>query len=115
MFAHGFNDRRKYFVRDFEKICSKLKVKYCLATTSGTMAQYIAMKAMGIKRGDEVITQAFTFVATVEAILALGAKPIITDVDQSLNMCVNDLKKKISKKTKLIIPVPMLGNPCDMK
>ena len=79
------------------------------------MAQYIAMKAMGIKRGDEVITQAFTFVATVEAILALGAKPIITDIDESLNMCVNDLKKKISKKTKLIIPVPMLGNPCDMK
>lgn len=118
MFAHGFNDRRKniFRVRDFEKkICSKLKVKYCLATTSGTMAQYIAMKAMGIKRGDEVITQAFTFVATVEAILALGAKPIITDIDESLNMCVNDLKKKISKKTKLIIPVPMLGNPCDMK
>jgi 8-amino-3,8-dideoxy-alpha-D-manno-octulosonate transaminase len=118
MFAHGFNDRRKniFRVRDFEKkICSKLKVKYSLATTSGTMAQYIAMKAMGIKRGDEVITQAFTFVATVEAILALGAKPIITDIDESLNMCVNDLKKKISKKTKLIIPVPMLGNPCDMK
>ena len=62
MFAHGFNDRRKniFRVRDFEKkICSKLKVKYCLATTSGTMAQYIAMKAMGIKRGDEAITQAY--------------------------------------------------------
>lgn len=118
MFAHGFNERRKniFRVRAFEKkICSKLKVKYCLATTSGTMAQYIAMKAMGIKRGDEVITQSFTFVATVEAILALGAKPVITDIDDSLNMCVKDLKKKISSKTKLIIPVPMLGNPCDMK
>ena len=114
MFAHGFNDRRKTFLEleILKKKCSKLKVKYCLATTSGTMAQYIAMKAMGIKKGDEVITQAFTFVATVEAILALGAKPIITDIDESLNMCVNDLKKNI-KKTKLIIPVPMLGNPCD--
>ena len=118
MFAHGFQDRRKniFRVRAFEKkICSKLKVKYCLATTSGTMAQYIAMKAMGIKQGDEVITQAFTFVATVEAILALGAKPVITDIDKSLNMCPNDLKKKITPRTKLIIPVPMLGNPCDMK
>ena len=118
MFAHGFNERRKniFRVRNFEKkICSKLKVKYCVATTSGTMAQYIAMKAMGVKKGDEIITQAFTFVATVEAILALGAKPVITDIDNSLNMCPEDLKKKISPKTKLIIPVPMLGNPCDMK
>ena len=118
MFAHGFNERRKniFRVRNFEKkICSKFKIKYCLATTSGTMAQYIAMRSMGIKKGDEVITQAFTFVATVEAILAIGAKPVITDIDNSLNMCVKDLKKKISSKTKLIIPVPMLGNPCDMK
>ena len=118
LFAHGFDDRRKniFRVRNFEKkICSKLKVKYCVATTSGTMAQYIAMKAMGIKKGDEVITQSFTFVATVEAILALGAKPVITDIDNSLNMCPKDLERKISAKTKLIIPVPMLGNPCDMK
>ena len=118
MFAHGFNERRKniFRVRNFEKkIYSKLKVKYCVATTSGTMAQYIAMKAMGVKKDDEVITQAFTFVATVEAILALGAKPVITDIDNTLNMCPEDLKKKITPKTKLIIPVPMLGNPCDMK
>ena len=118
MFAHGFNERRKniFRVRTFEKkICAKLNVKYCVATTSGTMAQYIAMKAMGVKKDDEVITQAFTFVATVEAILALGAKPVITDIDNTLNMCPEDLKKKITPKTKLIIPVPMLGNPCDMK
>ena len=118
MFAHGFNERRKniFRVRAFEKkICAKLNVKYCVATTSGTMAQYIAMKAMGVKKNDEVITQAFTFVATVEAILALGAKPVITDIDNTLNMCPEDLKKKITPRTKLIIPVPMLGNPCDMK
>ena len=78
------------------------------------MAQYIAMRALGIKKGDEVITQAFTFVATVEAILALDAKPIIVNIDKSLNMSAIDLEKKITKKTKLIIPVPMLGNPCDM-
>ena len=68
------------------------------------------MKALGIKSGDEVITQAFTFVATVEAIIALGAKPVITNIDETYGMCLHDLKKKINKKTKLIIPVPMLGN-----
>ena len=114
MFAHGFENLRNnnYLVRKFEKkICQKLNVKYCLPTTSGTMAQYIAMKALGIKRGDQVITQSFTFVATVEAILALGAKPVILNVDKTLNMDLNELKKIINKKTKLIIPVPMLGNP----
>ena len=117
LFGHAFNDLRNniFRVRDFEKnICKKLKVKYCVATTSGTMAQYVAMKALGIKENDEIITQAFTFVATVEAIMALRAKPIIINVDKSFNMCPEELKKKISKKTKLIIPVPMLGNPCDI-
>lgn len=117
LFAHGFDERRKkiFRVREFEKqVCKFLKVKYCLATTSGTMAQYIAMRALGIKKGDEVITQAFTFVATVEAILALEAIPVIVNIDKSLNMSATDLEKKITNKTKLIIPVPMLGNPCDM-
>ena len=118
LFAHGFNERRKniFRVRDFEKqVCKYLNVKYCVATTSGTMAQYIAMHALGIKKGDDVLTQAFTFVATVEAILAIGANPIIVNIDESLNMSAIDLKKKITKKTKLIIPVPMLGNPCEME
>lgn len=117
MFAHGFNKLRNniYRVRKFEKqVCKQLNVKYCLATTSGTIAQYIAMKALGIKEGDEVITQSFTFVATVEAILALGAKPVIINIDKSLNMCPLELERSISKRTKLIIPVPMLGNPCRM-
>ena len=112
--AHGFDERRNfiYRVKLLEKKISKiLKVKYCTLTTSGKMAQFIAMKAIGIKKNDEVITQSFTFVATIEAILALGAKPIIVDIDETLNMDPNELKKKISYKTKLVIPVPMLGNP----
>ena len=84
-----------------KQICKFLKVKYCLATTSGTMAQYIAMRALGIKKGDEVITQAFTFVATVEAILALDAKPIIVNIDKSLNMSAIDLEKKLQRKLNL--------------
>jgi len=70
---------------------------------------------MGVKPGDEVITQSFTFVATVEAILELGAKPIITEIDKSLNMDPIDLKRKITKKTKTIIPVHMSGVSARMK
>ena len=86
LFAHGFDKRRNYIfrVKQFEKkVADFLKIKHCISTTSGTMAQYIAMKALGIKKGDEVITQAFTFVATVEAILEIGAKPIIVNIDET--------------------------------
>ena len=65
------------------------------------MAQYIAMHALGIKKGDDVLTQAFTFVATVEAIIAIGANPIIVNIDESLNMQAIDLKKKLQKKLNL--------------
>ena len=97
LFGHGFEKRRRniFRVKIFEKMFSNfLKTKYSITTTSGTMAQYIAMKALGIKRGDEVITQAFTFVATVESIIEIGAKPIIVDIDETFNMCPIDLEKK---------------------
>mgnify|MGYP006079545099 CR=1 FL=1 len=117
MFAHGFDHLRngRYRVREFENELKEfVSVDHCLATTSGTMAQYIAMKAMGIGPGDEVITQAFTFVATVETIIAIGATPVIVDVNDSYNMDPALLKNAINENTKLIIPVHMLGNPCDM-
>jgi 8-amino-3,8-dideoxy-alpha-D-manno-octulosonate transaminase len=117
LIAHGGGDiRKKYHVREFEKNCSKFfKVKYCLAVSSGTAAIKIALKALGVKRGDEVITQAFNFIATVEAILDIGARPIIVNVNENLNMDPDELKKKITKKTKAVIPVHMLGFSCDMK
>ncbi len=117
MFAHGFDERRNniFRVRDFEKkFAKKFGVKHCLATTSGTMAQYIAMKALGIGPGDEVITQAFTFVATVETIIQIGATPILLESDETFNMDLNKLEDHITEKTKLIIPVQMLGNQVDM-
>ena len=111
LFAHGFEKlRKKYHVRDFEsKFASFMNAKYGLAVTSGTSAIKIGLKALGVKPGDHVITQSFNFIATVEAILDCGAKPIIVNIDDTLNMCVDDLKKKITKKTKVIIPVHMLG------
>ena len=92
--------RKNFHVREFEKeICKKFKSKYALAITSGTAAIKIALKALGVKRDDEVITQAFNFIATIEAILDLGAKPIIVGVDKTLNMSPELLEKSITKKT----------------
>ncbi len=117
LFAHGFDVRRNniFRVRDFEKkFAQTLSGKSAAACTSGTAAQYIAMKCMGIQEGDEVITQSFTFIATIEAILACGAKPIIVDIDETYNMCPKSLEAAITSKTKLIVPVHMLGNPAEM-
>ena len=83
--------------------------------SSGTAAIKIGLKSLGVKNGDEVITQSFNFIATIEAILDAGAIPRITSIDESLNMCPKDLKKKINKKTKAIIPVHMLGFSANLK
>ena len=117
LFAHGFDKlRKKYHVREFEKENSKFfKSKYTLALTSGTAAIKVALKAIGVKPGDEVITQAFNFIATVEAILDVGAIPVIVNVDHNLNIDISEIKKKITKKTKAIIPVHMLGHSCEIK
>ena len=117
LFRHGFEKLRgkSYQVRDFEKNFSKkFKSKYSLAVTSGTAALRIALASCGIKSKDEIITQSFTFVATVEAIVESGAKPICTEIDDTLNMCPFDLEKKITKKTKAVIVVHMLGVPANL-
>ena len=117
-FAHGFDTKRKHFhVREFEK---KLKTVFspqmadALCVSSGTAAIKVALKALGVGKGDHVITQAFNFIATVEAIVDTGASVIFTDVDDTLNMNPKSLERLITKKTKAIIPVHMLGVPADM-
>tara|TARA_B100000989_G_scaffold68850_1_gene48009 strand:- start:28510 stop:29676 length:1167 start_codon:yes stop_codon:yes gene_type:complete len=117
LFAHGFNNLRnnRFRVREFEnKFSSKIGSKFTQATTSGTVAQAIAMLAMGVGKGDEVITQSHTFVATVESILAIGATPVLVDIDETYNMCPISLENAITNRTKLIVPVHMLGNPARM-
>lgn len=117
LFAHGFDALRKgrYQVREFEQACAdKFGVEHALAVTSGTAALAVALKALGVQPGDEVITQAFTFVASVEAILSVGGIPKIVNIDESLNMDPIELEKKINKNTKVIMPVHMLGIPADM-
>lgn len=117
LFAHGWDARRNgiFRVRDFEKAAAtRFGARHCTAVSSGTAALFVALKALGIKPGDEVITQAFTFVATVEAILECGAVPVVVEVDASLNMDPKALEAAITDKTRAIIPVHMLGNPARM-
>ncbi|MDG2284636.1 MAG: DegT/DnrJ/EryC1/StrS family aminotransferase, partial [Alphaproteobacteria bacterium] len=116
LFAHGFDTiRQRFHVREFEAVCEeRFNSRNCLAVTSGTAALKISLKALGVSQGDEVITQAFNFIATIEAILDCGAKPVIADIDDTLNMDPVDLEKRISPKTKVILPVHMLGVPVRM-
>ena len=112
LFAHGFDNMRnnRYHVREFEEQFAKcIGVKYAQAVSSGTAALKIALLALGVKPGDEVITQAFTFIAVAEAIIDIGAKPIFINIDETLNMDPKDLESSINNKTSAIIPVHMLG------
>ncbi|CAK8720759.1 dTDP-4-amino-4,6-dideoxygalactose transaminase [Candidatus Electrothrix aarhusensis] len=114
LFRYEFGEQRKgvYKVREFEQAFAKYTgAAHAQALTSGTAALKVALTALGVGIGDEVITQGFTFVATWEAILDVGAVPIFTEVDQTLNMDPTDLEKKITSKTRAIIPVHMLGAP----
>jgi 8-amino-3,8-dideoxy-alpha-D-manno-octulosonate transaminase len=117
LFRYGFNEKRKniFEVQDFEnQMCQYMKCSYALGVASGSAALRVALAALGLRRGDEVITQSFTFVATVEAIVESGGVPVLTEVDKSLNMDPEDLQSKISEKTRVIIPVHMLGVPARM-
>lgn len=112
LFRHGFDALRKgkYHVLDLQKQFAKyLGTKYALATTSGTTALKVALKVMGVGPGDEVITSCFTFVATVDAILDCGAKPVLVNIDQTLGLDPKEVEKAITKRTKVILPVHMLG------
>jgi 8-amino-3,8-dideoxy-alpha-D-manno-octulosonate transaminase len=116
-FRLGFDQLRNgiFKVELFEKkFAERMRCKHALAVTSGTAALKVALKSIGIGKGDEVITQAFTFVATVEAIIECGATPVIAQIDNSLTLDPSSFESLITKKTKAVIPVHMLGVPCDM-
>ena len=112
LFRYEFAAQRKgvWKVLEFERaVAAYTGTTHAQAVTSGTAALKVALAALGVGAGDEVITQGFTFVATWEAILDCGAVPVFTEVDLTLNMDPADLEKKITPKTKAIIPVHMMG------
>jgi 8-amino-3,8-dideoxy-alpha-D-manno-octulosonate transaminase len=112
VFRYGFDAERKgvYKVATFEnEFAEYCGVDHALAVSSGTAALRVALAALGISPGDEVITQGFTFVATWETILDSGALPVFAELDQTLCLDPADVAKKITSKTKAIIPVHMCG------
>jgi perosamine synthetase len=103
------------YVRDFErKLAAKVGTRYAVAVNSGTSALHTSLVAYGVGHGDEVIVPAFTFEATSNVVLACGAKPVFADIKDDYNIDPEDVKRKIGKRTKAIIPVDVYGYPADL-
>lgn len=108
-FILGHNTEK--FEKDFAQFCN---VKHCISLSSGTAALELALKALDLKHGDEVITVPHTFIANVEAIISAAAKPVFCEIDErTFNIDVERLKALITKKTKAIMPIDLYGHPCD--
>lgn len=104
------------YVSKFEEAFSSYcGVKYGVAVCNGTVAIHLALAALGIGKGDEVIIPSFTMIATAFAVCYTGAIPVFVDADKDTwNIDVTKIEEKITSKTKAIIPVHIFGNPCDM-
>ena len=104
-------------VNEFQKNLEKyLGVKHVIPVGNGTDALQIALMALGLKPGDEVITPTFTFIATAEVVALLGLTPVVVDVDiDTYNISLESLKKAITPKTKAIVPVHLFGQNADME
>jgi 8-amino-3,8-dideoxy-alpha-D-manno-octulosonate transaminase len=102
-------------VSDLEKEFAKYSgAKYALATSSGTSSLVSSIVALGLKPGDEMIVPAYTFVASYSSCIFPGIVPVLAEIDESLTLDPDDIEKRITPKTRAIMPVHMLGNSCDM-
>lgn len=117
LMRYGFDGARKgtWKAKELEQqICKTFGSKYAQLTSSGTAALTTAMAALGIGAGDEVIMPTFTFVASFEAVLSVGAIPVMVDIDETLTLNPKAVKAAITPKTKCIMPVHMCGSMADM-
>ncbi len=117
LMRYGFDGPRKGIWKSKEleaAICETFGSEYAQLTSSGTAALTTAMAAMGIGAGDEVIMPAFTFVASFEAVLSMGAVPVLVDIDSSLTLSPAAVKAAITPKTKCVMPVHMCGSMADL-
>jgi len=99
-----------------EHLCAFTDAKHAVTCSSGTDALLLAMMALGIQPGDEIITTPFTFIATAETIALLGAIPVFVDIDEkTYSIAPDKIEEKITNKTKAIMPVSLYGQPADME
>jgi len=104
--------RTAQFEQAFAEMCG---VKHAIAVASGTTALHSALLANGVGPGDEVITTPFTFIATIDAIMYVGARPVFVDIDEeTFNMDLEQVESVITPRTKAILPVHLYGYMCDM-
>jgi len=97
--------------KEFARYC---KAEHALATSSGTASLLVSLAALGLQPGDEIIVPAYTFVASYSSVIFAGLVPVLAEIDESLALDPEDIEKRITPGTKAIMPVHMLGNPCDM-
>lgn len=115
-FESGWISSKGDFIQEFEESFSDYAgVEYGVATSNGTSALHLALAALGVGKGDEVITPTLTFVSTANAVAYTGAKPVFCDAHPDY-WCINPelIEEKVTEKTKAIIPVHLYGHPCDM-
>nr|WP_321513244.1 DegT/DnrJ/EryC1/StrS family aminotransferase [uncultured Pseudodesulfovibrio sp.] len=102
----------KAFEREFATFC---QADFCVGVGNGTDALFLALRALGVGAGDEVLVPAMTFVATAEAVNMVGATPVFVDVEQGFcTMNTDELQHKVTSRTKAVIPVHLYGHPVDM-
>lgn len=117
LMRYGFDGQRKgiWKAKELEEaLCKRLGATYAQLTSSGTSALTTALAALGIGAGDEVVMPSFTFVASFEAVLSVGAIPVITDVNKTLTIDPESVRKAITPSTKCIMPVHMCGSMADL-
>jgi len=112
---YGSHSVRSGRVEEFEEKAKKITgSNHALALTNGTAALIVALKGIGVGPGDEVITSPFTFIATIEAIVACGAVPILGEIEETLGLDPVSAEKLITEKTKALMPVHMFGAAADL-
>lgn len=109
------NDGLKEVDHFENELAEKLGARYALCVTGGTAAITCALAGLGIGPGDEVIVPAYTFMATALAVTSAGAVPVLAEVDETMTLDLNDVEAKLTPDVKAVIPVDMVGFPCDME
>jgi dTDP-4-amino-4,6-dideoxygalactose transaminase len=117
LFRYGRLDDPQFLHKTYtfeQELAAYCGVKHALATSSGTGALLCSLVALELKPGDEVIVPAYTFVATYSAIIFAGLVLVLAEIDESLTLDPQEIERRITPRTKAIVPVHMLGNPCNM-